>query len=275
MNGLASFESRAHEDLFRRCLQSGVVPPKFSYAGSAAYRHHILAATNGYLAVTDAIALEADMIRHFDPRQIAEIGPGTGAHTAALLRVLSVASPRYLGLDFSRTMLELAVPALQGNPDLAVWDVDEGPSNAIREWRSSGMVLSLMLGNTLANLDDPEVVLRHVRESLDPGDALLLSVNFADESVDPASIVAAYQTAEFQASVLESFRAANVDTGDLEVTFGDGELRAFVTLNDDGRRIQCFRSRRFSPGALEKALDGFKKVCIRRSGSLGVALVSV
>jgi L-histidine Nalpha-methyltransferase len=275
MSRPASFESRAHEDLFRRCLRVGVVPPKFSYAGSAAYRHHALAVTNGYQAVADTMDLEAGMIRHLSTQQIAEIGPGTGAHTAALLRALSITPVRYLGLDFSRTMLDLAAPALQWAHNFAVWDVDNGPTDAIREWRSGGSVLALLLGNTLANLEDPAAVLRHIRESLEPGDTLLLSVNLADDEVDPASIVAAYQTSEFQDSVLESFRAAGVDTSDLELSFHDGELRAFVTLSADGRRIQCFRSRRFSPSVLMKALDGFEKVSMRRSRQLGVVLAQM
>jgi uncharacterized SAM-dependent methyltransferase len=299
--GSAYFESPEHEVQFVRCLLAGVVPPKFSYAGTAAYRHRALTATAGYQAVTDAVELEADMIcRHIGlvgERQIAEIGPGTGRHTVDLLRKLSATSDdlrvRYLGLDFSKTMLDLASPVLARvmptGLRLVTWDIDDGPTDAIRRWRSVGTVLGLLLGNTLANLDDPVAALCNARESLKPGDALLLSVNLAIEDMDPASIVAAYRTPEFRATILEPFRAAGVEAGELDIYYVNGELVAFVSLSADyrhklgwlpkGRKIQCFRSRRFSLQAVQGALyeSGFAplKVTLRRSGPLAVVLASV
>lgn len=294
------FESESHRAQFARCLWNGVVPPKFSYAGTSAYGQAALAATSGYRAVTNAVDLEVDVLRrHIGPAgecQIAEIGPGTGGHTVDLIQGLKAVSDplrvQYLGLDFSATMLNLARSVLKTitEPEMALttWDIDEGPTDAIHQWRSAGMVLTLMLGNTLANLDYPIDALRNIRASLIAGDALMLGISLAADEIDPERTIEPYRTSEFRATVLEPFRAAGVDIEacDFELFYQEGEIVAFVTLGVDyqhelgvlpaGRRIKCFRSRRFSTDALSRVLleAGFapSDTVVRGFGSHGVIL---
>jgi Histidine-specific methyltransferase, SAM-dependent len=298
--GSSDFESEAHKAQFARCLWAGVVPPKFSYSGSAAYSHAALASTDGYRTVTNAVELEVGMVRsHLSLAgecQIAEIGPGSGGHTVALIGGISSASDglgvRYLGLDFSATLLGIARPVLKSvalsGLEVATWDIDEGPTDAISRWRSSGMVLAVMVGNTLANLDDPVTALRNIRVSLKVGDALLLSVNLADDQVGPEEMTSPYRTPEFRATVLEPFRAAGIDIDacKFDILYQDHEVMAFVTLGADyqhdqgvlpaGWRIRSFRSRRFSGDIFRSYLtqSGFlpSDIHLRRTGGLVVAL---
>lgn len=300
--GRPDFESESHRAEFDRCLRAGVVPPKFSYSGSAAYCHAALAATDGYRTVTDAIELEVGMVlSHLGlpgECQIAEIGPGTGNHTVNFIEGISSASDgfraRYLGLDFSATLLRIARPVLEpaaaSGLEIATWDVDEGPTDAIRRWRHGGVVLALMLGNTLANLDDPIAALRNIRASLAVGDALMLSVHVVGDQVDPEGLISPYRTPEFRETVLESFRAAGIDieTGEFEIVYQDHEVMAFATPRTDiqndrgtllaGRRIRCFRSRRFSLDVFKSYLteSGFlpSGIYIRQASGLAVALAT-
>ena len=295
------FESEAYKEKFFRCLWSGVVPPKFSYSGSAAYSHAALAATPGYRAITEAVKLEAGMVlSHLELAgecQIAEVGPGTGYHTIDIIKTVSTVRNdlqiRYLGLDFSVTLLDIARPVLENATTLglktAEWDVDEGPTDAIRRWRANGIVHTLMVGNTLANLDDPAVALRNIRESLAAGDTLLLSVNLVGDKPDPAEITSPYRTPEFRATVLEPFRAAGVDIDTFDILYEDSEVMAFVTLGANyyherdtlpaGQRIRCFRSRRFSQdtfiGYLKESGFSSSATYLRRAGDLAVALAVI
>ena len=301
--GSSDFESESHKAQFARCLWAGVVPPKFSYSGSAAYSHAALAATDGYRTLTEAVEIEVGMVlshlKLAGECQIAEIGPGTGGHTVDLIGGISSASDdlrvRYLGLDFSATLLTIARPVLKSvaasGLETAIWDIDEGPTDAIRLWRSDGIVLTLMVGNTLANLDDPVTALRNIRASLAVDDALLLSVNLVGDQIDPEEMTSPYRTSEFRATVLEPFRAAgiDIDTCKFDFLYEDHEVMAFVTLGTDylhdrgilpaGRRIRCFRSRRFSLDTFRSYLteSGFPSsgIYLHRSGDLAVVLAMI
>ena len=296
---LPFLEDPAHGELILAHADSGLLPLKYAYAGSAAFTHAALASTEGYHAVVGTAELEVRALMKAvrgaaPPTQVAEIGPGTGEHTLAFLSLLQEAaaaerargiaefslSPddarpagiRYLGLDFSSTLLTVAQECLArglavggvrfGGLDVrtAAWDLERGRTERVARWRrETGPVLMCLLGHTLGNLGDPVAALRHLAASARPGDLLLVGLTLYPQDASPDAILAPYLNDVFAAAVLEPLRAAEFGAEDVsfevrrrgravvgDVTFARRVDRSGHTYRP-GPKVQCFFSTRFLP----------------------------
>jgi L-histidine N-alpha-methyltransferase len=285
-------------------LDDGYLPLKFAYTGSAAFTHAELARTDGYAAVVGTTPLEVETL--FSsltcgvPTQIAEVGPGTGDHSAQFLAGLRQAAARsrdlrrdrssqgphrYLGLDFSATLLSMAAARVSDafhapspsaafafppsssrlgpGPEVStvLWDLESGRTGGIEAWRRGDeRILVCILGHTLGNLEDPAQALRNLAFSTRTGDLLLLGVTLCPQSYDesdPGVVLYPYENEVFTAAVLEPLRAAALADGAADfavrlvgrTVIGEATLTRPVELA--GRRyprsttIRCFASARF------------------------------
>ncbi|MEY9931317.1 L-histidine N-alpha-methyltransferase [Catenulispora sp. GP43] len=295
---LPFFEDPAHSELILAHADTGFLPLKYAYAGSAAFTHAALASTEGYHSVVGTAELEVGVLmeaaRGAAPTQVAEIGPGTGEHTLAFLTLLQEAAAaerargtaefplppddarqagfRYLGLDFSSTLLTMArgclatglavdgVPFGPFDVRTALWDVEQARTDRVGAWRrDSGPVLMCLLGHTLGNLGDPVGALRHLAASARPGDLLLVGLTLYPRDASPDAILAPYLNDVFTAAVLEPLRAADFGAEDVlfevrrrgravvgDVTFARRVDKSGHTYRP-GQRVQCFFSTRFLP----------------------------
>ncbi|WP_344612938.1 L-histidine N(alpha)-methyltransferase [Dactylosporangium salmoneum] len=246
---------------------------KYAYAGSAAYTHDRYASTADYSAMMASAANESETllmsgVRDLDLRDLAEVGPGNGRHSVAFLRGLAErgrAPRRYLGVDFSATLLNIAAERIRAQAgaglavDTAVWDVEDRPSPCLERWRSgAGPVVVCMLGGTLGNLESPVQVLRNLADGLCSGDVLLLTVLLRPATAAVESTMSAYRTEAFRCAALEPLVAAGLRPADmrLTLTYDDSAVVGEVTLLRDarvgrtrlprGHQFRCFLSRRFA-----------------------------
>ncbi|WP_436537070.1 L-histidine N(alpha)-methyltransferase [Actinoplanes sp. HUAS TT8] len=263
------FESADHRRTVVEAVVAGHVPLKFAYAGSAAFTHDRYASTDDYASMLASVAHDADVLRSLYPElaAFAEIGPGNGRRTAAMLTYLaSLGQPvgRYLGLDFSATLLDIAAARVRAGAgpdcsvDTMVWDVEHSPSPGVERWRRGDDPIVLgMVGHTLGNLEDPVAALQNLAVALRLGDILLLSVLLRRPAELMRSSIAAYHSQEFRCAALEPLLAAGLRSADLEfeVDYHDDAFIGRVTLLRDvrlddkplphGYQFRCFLSRRF------------------------------
>ncbi|MBV1849995.1 L-histidine N(alpha)-methyltransferase [Catellatospora tritici] len=264
------FESEHHREEFRKHLARRTVPVKFAFAGSGALTYEALANSDGYQEVVGELDFELDALfgqtglGQGSADQVCEVGPGNGLHTAALLAALTargLAPSRYLCLDFSQDLLTIVNRPLAKFPmefRSDVWDFESGATGSIARWRRKDEpVLGLMLGHTIGNPVDPLSVLRNMRDSLNPGDLILISVALLPERADEARILSPYRNETFTNAAIEPLRAAGIPSElirfdlclrDVDV-IGDAIITGNVTaMGIDiaaGERIRCFKSRRF------------------------------
>jgi L-histidine Nalpha-methyltransferase len=278
----AFFESPLHERDVVNGIISGTLPLKYAYTGSAARTHDLLARSDGYLNVIGSAVTEADTVAGLAPHErfqsaLVEIGPGNGAHTTALLtRLRARGTPirRYLGLDFSSTLLAICQGRLlktfvsELSVDTGVWDIETAPSPLLGEWRESpDPIIVALFGQTLGNVESVVDTLSNIHESMVAGDVLIVTITLLRDGEPEDEILAPYRTSVFLEAVLEPMRAAGVaaDQVDLRVTLADstviGEavLRAPVELAGcqlgAGHTVRCFLSRRFDATQVPNLFD--------------------
>jgi L-histidine N-alpha-methyltransferase len=274
--GTHYFESLVHREDTIRYVVSGILPLKFAYAGSAAHTHDRLARTHGYQSVVGSVDMEVRTLLKVDfpmagLSSIAEVGPGNGTRTTDLLAALrsrGLGSRRYLGLDFSQTLLDIACAQITWTfgdtieVTRGVWDIEAGPSCLIDAWRAeqgkADPVLVCVLGHTLGNVEASDRTLSHLHASLRHGDLLLASVSLSPPGADEASTLSPYHTEVFRTAALEPLRCAGIDLTDIEFDVrytGStiiGEVTFIRTVQvgastlPPGHKVRCFSSRRFT-----------------------------
>lgn len=211
--------------------------------------------------------------------QLFDIGPGNGSHSAELLsriHTLGFRFESYLGLDASSEMLRLTskrlsrqFPALPVSTSL--WDLESMPTDAIVSTHVKEHALLLMVGNTLAGVEDPLVSLKHIASSCFPGDTLVLHVNRVSD-VDDATVLQRFKDNLIEDAVLSPLIAAGISicNGHLEVRFSrslNSVVADFVFEHNQvltwqaetmafnvGDTIRCFLSRRFNDEYVEKLM---------------------
>jgi L-histidine N-alpha-methyltransferase len=229
-------------------------------------------------AANESETLLTSGVRDLDLGDLAEVGPGNGRHSVAFLRGLAErgrAPRRYLGLDFSATLLGIAAARIREQVgaeltlDTAVWDVEDRPSPCMERWRSGDRpVVVCMLGGTLGNLESPVQVLHNLAGGLRPGDVLLLSVLLSPTTAFVESIMSPYRTEAFRSAALEPLVAAGLCPADMQLTltYDDSAVVGEVTLLRDarvdgtqlrrGHHFRCFLSRRFADDEVVRLLAG-------------------
>ncbi|WP_433376064.1 L-histidine N(alpha)-methyltransferase [Actinoplanes sp. CA-142083] len=267
------FERPDHRDAVVRGIRAGVLPLKFAYAGSAAHTHDRLAHGEGYQSVIGAVSHVREALHSAeldDLSRIAELGPGNGVNSLALLRQLKDIERfpgRFLGLDFSATLLDIAADNFEREmPDVrfagAVWDAEAGPTDAIRDWREDepGPIPLLFLGNTIGNLEDPVATVRNLLASMSTEDTLVIGATLRGSG----DMTKPYENEVFRAAALEPLIACGIDTRLLEfrVEYRDHRVVGTATLLgpvgeglEAGHEVRCFMSRRFSAAEIEQIID--------------------
>lgn len=195
------------------------LPLRYAYLGAAGRAHVQFARTAGYRDVTLMTHEEAACLRWADLTaavDVCEIGPGDGRHSVAILNVLKPPPDRYLALDVSDYLLEVAKGRLEGpfsdtKFDTASWDFEAGATSAIDGWRGEHGLLILFLGQTLGNTRMPGAVLRNLRASAEPGDSLLVSVALHDERLTEAEQLRPYDNEAFTRGNIASLESLGVD----------------------------------------------------------------
>jgi L-histidine Nalpha-methyltransferase len=115
---------------------------------------------------------------HSGPLDLAELGCGSGAKLATLIRHGGAAIERIQLIDVSRRALEMArseVASLAGDVVVHACSYESGLARLVAQRDGRPMVV-LFLGSNIGNFDDDAAhrLLRDVRSVLKPGDALLL-----------------------------------------------------------------------------------------------------
>jgi L-histidine N-alpha-methyltransferase len=268
------FERPDHRDAVVRGIRAGVLPLKFAYAGSAAHTHDRLAHGEGYQSVIGAVSHVREALHHAgldDLSRIAELGPGNGVNSLALLRQLKDIErfpSRFLGLDFSATLLDIAADNFEREMpevcfDGVIWDAEAGPTEAIRDWRKEqsepGPIPLLFLGNTIGNLEDPVTAVRNMLASMSTEDTLVIGATLRGTG----DMTKPYENEVFRAAALEPLVACGIDTRLLRFrveyrdhrVVGTAVLDGPVALDGDvleaGHEVRCFMSRRFSAAEIE------------------------
>jgi L-histidine Nalpha-methyltransferase len=270
----AGFESPVHQVELAAALARRDVPLKFAYVGDGAATYRALMGSRKDDPVVASARLEVrGLLTAVEaggiPAQLCDIGPGDGRHTRALVQALTRSGSfirRYLGLDFSSAVMELARTALASvlpaDQCWRRWDFELGPTPALTEWRAAGPALVVLGGMTLGNAEDPVRVVSHLRESMGFGDLALISIGLAALAGEPPSryiVPPALAAAALHPLALAGLQT---DGGTFRLEF-DRERSAVIghfelsrpqqcTLGDEtlsfaeGERIRCFIYRRFT-----------------------------
>ncbi|AVT28195.1 hypothetical protein C6361_00300 [Plantactinospora sp. BC1] len=272
-HGASFLESSFHRQAIIESISAGALPLKFAYAGSAAYTHDHYASGVDYTAMMASAANESDILLSLGLGAatvggIAELGPGNGLHTVTFLRHLAARGlrfRRYLAIDFSATLLEIACDRLRSSFDddflveTSVWDFEDLPLSCVERWRAGEEpVLVCLLGHTLGNVEDPSRALGNLAAGLRNGDVLLASVLLRQPAALVESTMTAYRTHAFRCAALEPLIACGLRPSDLELVlrYVDSTVVGEVTLLRDarvegldlagGHHFRCFLSRRFT-----------------------------
>jgi L-histidine Nalpha-methyltransferase len=144
------------------------------------------------------------------PVRLVELGAGTATKTHLVVAALLRRQLRldYCPIDVSASALQLASDELhRAFPQVHVEPVVADYTNGVAHVLNGGTRrLVLYLGSSIGNFDPEDALdlLRHVRDSLKPGDALLLGTDLAKNSriLVPAYDDAAGVTAAFNKNVL-------------------------------------------------------------------------
>lgn len=156
-----------------------------------------------YLTRTERSILEqyaGEILRQAGPSlTLVELGAGTATKTCILIEELLQRQSRTLfyPIDVSASALDEAVrhlgsqfPSLRVNPIVADYT---GGVSALS--RITGRKLVLYIGSSIGNFEPPQAIrlLRRIRQTLRPGDALLLGADFAKS---PKILLPAYDDAQ-------------------------------------------------------------------------------
>jgi L-histidine Nalpha-methyltransferase len=274
-----------HRDAILGHIAASELPLKYAYVGSAAITHAELADSVSYHDAAGSARHEASAACAIAPEalsQMVEIGPGTGRHTASFLshvRQKGCRVERYLGLDFSSDLLEMARDTLVGDrdqapgtarpaADVAWWDLEDGPTDVIERWRTdAGPVLACLLGQTLGNVESPADTLLNLSKSLRPDDFMLLGLAPRFDDSQPDRYLAPCRSVVFRRAALEPLRQAGIpeDALELQLEYTDNTVvgTALITMPvtcgeislEAGHVVRCYLSRRFDAPTVTSLLE--------------------
>jgi L-histidine N-alpha-methyltransferase len=151
----------------------------------------------------------ADIARRTGAHTLVELGSGSSEKTRLLLDALRGAGTlhHYVPLDVSESALRDAVAAIHTDyPDLAIHGVVADFTEHLHRVPGENPRLVAFLGGTIGNLlpDERATFLRDLRDTLDPGEWLLLGTDLvkSPDLLVPAYDDAAGVTADFNRNVL-------------------------------------------------------------------------
>jgi L-histidine Nalpha-methyltransferase len=286
-------------------ISEGDVPVKYSYLAEAAQDYDEWARSERYRRLAWALENEAaivgEALRGVESFQLCDIGPGNGCHAVSLFsrgKIGSARLGRYLAMDLSEPLLQVTLATVhQAWPDVEVeatqWDIECEPTSHVSTWREEEParlpVVLALLGLTLGNVVDPARVLRNIRESCLPGDLLVVGIGIQDRAWGSKESLASYTSEEFRRGEMTRFERLGISRDDVvfDVWFEDDTVLAGITARRTlrldgavvvpaGKRITCFRSRRFREDKVEELLAGSGWVQVAmRINHIGVATILV
>ena len=222
------------------------LPSKYFYddVGSALFEAICVLPEYG-LTRADARLLRetADMVvaRLSNPTIVAELGSGSGKKTRFVLEALALRQPvHYYPIDISGAALAQSERELGVIDRVSILGFEaeylDGLAAVAQQREPGQKLLVLFLGSTIGNFDRPagEAFLKRVRETLQPGDRLLLSTDL----IKPEPVlVAAYDD---QAGVTAAFNKNLLDriNRELDATFDLKRWRHRAVWNASERRVE-------------------------------------
>lgn len=219
------------------------LPSKYFYddVGSALFEAICVLPEYG-LTRADARLLRetADMVvaRLATPTIVAELGSGSGKKTRFVLEALALRQPvHYYPIDISGAALAQSERELGVIDRVSILGFEaeylDGLAAVAQQRQPGQKLLVLFLGSTIGNFDRPagEAFLRRVRDTLQPGDRMLLSTDLVKPEPD---LIAAYDdeagvTAAFNKNLLVRI---NQELG------GNFDLDAFIHRASWNRELQ-------------------------------------
>ncbi|MEJ2644553.1 MAG: L-histidine N(alpha)-methyltransferase [Gammaproteobacteria bacterium] len=238
------------------------LPPKYFYDDRGSRLFDAICDTPEYYPTrTENALLEryaAQIMAAADPEHIIEFGSGTSRKTLHLLEACA-AEACYWPFDVCESMLRESGSALVESYDWLQVNALVGDylGGLARLPRPEGKRLLVFLGGTIGNFEPGQAheFLCEVRESMEPGDTLLLG---ADRVKDPHILHAAYNdaagiTAEFNLNLLR------VLNRELEADFDLGGFRHQARYNRALEQIEMYlvarRAQQVRLGALDADLE--------------------
>ena len=184
------------------------------------------------------------IVGHFPlPVAVAELGSGSGKKTRFILQALCRRQPTtYYPIEISASALARCEQELGGLESLRVMGLEreylEGLAEVAARRLNHQHVLVLFLGSTIGNFNRAAAgqFLREIRETLNPGDGLLLG---ADLEKPVSELLAAYDdplgvTAAFNLNLLARINR------ELDADFVLSQFRHEAPWNAEERRIDMF-----------------------------------
>ena len=222
------------------------LPSKYLYdaVGSALFEAITVLPEYGLTRAEERILQQrSEVIAQWLPSHgmVVELGSGTGRKTRWILEALTRHRPRtYCPIEISSTALESCEHELDDLPHVSILGFEteylDGLGRAIARRRLGEGVLVLFLGSSIGNFDRGagDDFLREIRESLDPGDALLLGT---DLEKNPAQLIPAYDdplglTALFNRNLLARINR------ELKGDFDLSRFEHVALYNTEERRIE-------------------------------------
>jgi L-histidine Nalpha-methyltransferase len=214
-----------------------------------------------YLTRTERAILErhaADILEQAGPAlTLVELGAGTATKTRILIEELLQRQSRTLfyPIDVSSSALDEAVKQLSKQfSSLRVSPIVADYTGGVQALnRISGRKLVLYIGSSIGNFEVPQAIrlLRRIRQSLRPGDALLLGADFAKS---PKILVPAYDdaqgvTAEFNKNILARINR------ELDADFDLGMFRHIAQWNRRSSRMEIYLESLVDQSVFIPALD--------------------
>jgi dimethylhistidine N-methyltransferase len=213
---------------------------------------------------------------------VAELGSGSGRKTRWLLEALSRRRPTaYYPIEISARALALCEREMGGMNSVSVVGIEceylEGLRDVAARRKAGQHLLVLFLGSTLGNFERPMALrfLQEVRQTLAPGDALLLGTDLLKPLPvmllaydDPAGVTAAFNmnllarinrelSADFDLAHFEHEARFNAETSSIEMHL---RSRCAQTVDVDGVRVSFAAgetiwtesSHKYAPGEVEE-----------------------
>jgi dimethylhistidine N-methyltransferase len=160
----------------------------------------------GRLLARHAVDVIARLTREGDEAAIVELGVGSGEKLVTLIEALPPGVPGHVHLvDISRAALDATGARLAQFPQVTVTThegtYEDGLDAVARGPRAGGPQLVLFLGSNIGNFDMPDAraLLRAMRDTLQPGDLLLLGADLVKPERelilaydDPLGVTAAF-----------------------------------------------------------------------------------
>lgn len=263
---LSNYTANDRSDILDGLLQKPKrIPSRFFYdqRGSALF-DRICHLSEYYVTRTEASILDdiAPMMRNMlaDVDCVVELGSGTSKKTKLILDALDKKQARYIPIDVSQIIVDVARSLCQRYENLHVTGIVDTYEAGLEHVKSmnTGKKLIMFLGSSIGNFEkkDASEFLSTIHSSMEIGDLLLIGIDLVKQK---SILEKAYNdslgiTAEFNLNML---RRINAELGG-QFTLDDFEHMA--VYNEKERRIEMYlKSKRSHNVSIGDKIISFEK----------------